>query len=41
MSLAEHKPYVLGPGDGEALWVRGNRFTFKASGSDVGGADPA
>jgi quercetin dioxygenase-like cupin family protein len=30
-------PYVLGPADGEALWVRGNRFTFKASGRDVGG----
>jgi quercetin dioxygenase-like cupin family protein len=38
VSPADRQPYVLGPGDGEALWLRGNRFTFKASGSDVGGA---
>jgi quercetin dioxygenase-like cupin family protein len=37
MSGAVSNPYVLGPGEGEALWVRGNRFTFKASGSEVGG----
>jgi quercetin dioxygenase-like cupin family protein len=30
--------YVLGPDEGDAFWVRGNRFTFKAAGEDVGGA---
>jgi quercetin dioxygenase-like cupin family protein len=37
MSGAGAKAYALGPGEGEAFWVRGNRFTFKASGREVGG----
>ncbi|HEX9121803.1 MAG TPA: cupin domain-containing protein, partial [Actinomycetota bacterium] len=37
VSPGEIRPYLLGPDEGEALWVRGNRFTFKASGGDVGG----
>ncbi len=30
------QPYVLAPEEGEGWWVRGNRFTFKASGREVG-----
>lgn len=37
MSPAEARPYLRGPDEGEALWVRSNRFTFKASGDDAGG----
>lgn len=37
MSPGDVTPYLLGPEEGEALWVRGNRFTFKAGGDDVGG----
>src|ERR1051326_1271056 len=36
MNGTRAKAYVLGPGESEALWVRGNRFTFKASGREVG-----
>lgn len=34
MSLGELKPYALGPEDGEALWLLGGLYTFKASGKD-------
>jgi mannose-6-phosphate isomerase-like protein (cupin superfamily) len=30
------QPYALAPDEGEGWWVRGNRFTFKASGREVG-----
>lgn len=30
--------YVLPPDAGRAFWLRGNRFVFKASGDEVGGA---
>jgi quercetin dioxygenase-like cupin family protein len=33
---ADRAAYMLGPGAGEGHWVRGNRFTFKASGREVG-----
>lgn len=31
------RPYGLGRDEGEAYWIRGNRFDFKASGREVGG----
>lgn len=37
MDAAElRKPYGLEPHGGEQWWVRGNRFTFKASANEVG-----
>ncbi len=30
------QPYALAPDEGEGWWVRGNRFTFKGSGREVG-----
>lgn len=37
MERGDTGPYVLGPDEGEALWIRGNRFVFKATGPDTGG----
>lgn len=35
-TAADRAPYMLGPDAGEGHWVRGNQFTFKASGREVG-----
>jgi quercetin dioxygenase-like cupin family protein len=32
------QPYVLGPGEGEAIWYVNNRATIKATGAQTGGA---
>src|SRR3712207_6707773 len=37
-STQTHRPIVLEPGEGEALWFNNDLLTFKATGAGTGGA---